>query len=745
LERGYKLYCRAQDWFDGAVPNESLAERLNGKLHRLFVVLIIAYVVLSSFAPMMNQNDLGWQVAQGRWMIRHATPYSHDVLNYPNLGHPIIDEYPLFELVLDLAWSLGWWGPCLLTAAAYATLVGVLIRGAQLLHLQASSLAAIAIGLMLLFFHVAFPLRPHLATFLGVTVLGVFLLRHRETENWTCFWPMALLQVAWVNCHSAFVLGPAMVGLFGLEITVCRWLREKAFPWMTARTWLGAFLLILLACFVNPHGWERFYPPFFQDRLESIRAYVGEMEPLGGGLATIYGYLTLFAIIVVALGMIRRGGAICYSFLLLAVLLYAQAQAVNKAWPVFGLFVPLLVLSSGAFASTLRKPGSWPGIFGIFVATVVVAMAVAGRLNGHWDSSLHRQWQEYDRGRSELPLEATAWMKAHGVEGRLFHRCEDGGWLQMSGFDHGETFSDTGFGKYDEAFIHEVGLVNERPALLPRFLAAYRPSFVVCGTFCYQWPFYLRQNGWRLIFYSPSSSVWTRPELRPDLPTVRDEEVMAAFDRDLAANGMPADVRLFGRNIIALNSLGLEDFAFAKLTGLPKEIHGAPWYWEAARIFCFAEPGFSPAHRDALWREAESLRDDALTAEFRAYYRYAARDIDGALHILENIPPDRLGNYTAELLLKIDLDRNRPEALALARRTDCFDLRNGRHWQYLAQAEEQAGRIEAARAAWGKAVFYYPDDVALMEAATAFAAKFNDPALEQAIAESGKVYGQPNR
>ena len=163
------------------------------------------------------------------------------------------------------------------------------------------------------------------------------------------------------------------------------------------------------------------------------------------------------------------------------------------------------------------------------------------------------------------------------------------------------------------------------------------------------------------------------------------------------------------------------------------------------RIFCFAEPGFSPAHRDALWREAESLRDDALTAEFRAYYRYAARDIDGALHILENIPPDRLGNYTAELLLKIDLDRNRPEALALARRTDCFDLRNGRHWQYLAQAEEQAGRIEAARAAWGKAVFYYPDDVALMEAATAFAAKFNDPALEQAIAESGKVYGQPNR
>jgi len=207
---------------------------------------------------------------------------------------------------------------------------------------------------------------------------------------------------------------------------------------------------------------------------------------------------------------------------------------------------------------------------------------------------------------------------------------------------------------------------------------------------------------------------------------------------------MPADIRLFGRNIIALNSLGLEDFAFAKLTGLPEELHHAPWYWEAARILCFAEPGFSPVHCDALLHEAESLRDDALTAEFRAYYHYyAAGDVDGALHILEAIPPHQLGNYGAELLLKIDLDRKRPEALALARRFDCFDLRNGRHWQYLAQAEEEAGHLDAARAAWEKAVFYYPDDAALMEAATAFAAKFNDPALTRAITESGKVYGRP--
>jgi len=722
-----------------AVTKENLAGRLNGKLHRLFVALLILYVALTGFAPMMNQVDLGWQVAQGRWIVQHAAPYYHDAFNYPNLGRPVIDEYPLFEIVLYLAWSLGWWGPCLLAAAAYVTLVAVIFRGARLLGLGESPLVAIATGLMLLFFEIAFPLRPHVVTYLGVITTGVFLLTHRDANNWTGFWPLALLQIAWTNCHSGFVLGPAMVGFFGAEATFRCWLRDKSFPWSSARTWLGAFALVLLACFVNPNGWERFYPPFFQDRLESIRAYVGEMEPLVGGLATIYGELTLLAVIIVVLAMLRHG-AISFSFLALAILLYTQALSVNKAWPVLGLFAPLLVLSSGAFASTPRQPGSWPGVFGLFIITVSAAMAVIGRVNPAWDSSLQHQWHEYDNGRTEIAMDATAWMRSHNIEGRLFHRCEDGGWLQMSGYDHGETFADTGFGKYDEAFIHKVGLVNERPALVPRLLSVYQPDFVVCGNFCFEWPFHLHQNGWRLIFYSPNSSVWTRPDLRPDLPTVTDQEITTTFDHDLATIGMP-NASLFGRNIIALHSLGLEDFAIAKLTSLPESTHHASWYWEAARFICFAEPACSPAHRDAFEHEAESLHDDLLTAEFRAYDRKGTGDVDGAFQILKAIPPDRLGNYAAELLLKIELDRNMPEALALARRTDCFDLRNGRHWQYLAEAEERFGSLDAARVAWGKAVFYYPDDEALMQAATDFAKKHDDAGLAKAIAESNRVYG----
>jgi tetratricopeptide (TPR) repeat protein len=594
---------------------------------------------------------------------------------------------------------------------------------------------------MLIFFQVSFPLRPHLATYLGVTILGTFLLRHRNETDWKRFWPMALLQIAWTNCHSAFVLGPIMVGLFGAEMALRGWLREKALPPKTLVTWAAAFALILLACLVNPYGWARFYPPLFQDRLESIRAYVSEMQPLAGPWATLAMALSVVTVIVVVAAMIRRGGAVCYSFVVIAFLLYFEAQSVMKAWPIFGLYVPLVVLSTAALGSPVRKRASWPGVLVLFMATVVVALALASRLNPQTNSSVQRQWHEYAAGHTELPVEAATWMTAHRIEGRLFNRCEDGGWLQMSGFDHGEVFADTGFGKYDEAFIHEVGLVNERPAFMPHFVRAYQPDFIVSGNICYQWPYYLRQNGWRLIFYSPNSSVWTRAGTRPDLPTVPDADVISAFDRDLAVNGMPVDASLFCRIVISLHSLGLEDFAIAKLTGTPAPFHRTPLYWVAVRLICTSDPSCSALHRDQFLREAESLQDDSLTAEFRAYAYDKKGDVDQSLKILQAIPPSQLSDSDATLLLQIDLDRHLAGTLDLARRTGPFDLGNGAHWRFLAEAEEEAGHPDAAAVAWKKAVFYYPDDDALMKAAAAFAAKYHDDALGKAIAESSTPYG----
>ncbi len=735
-------------WFDDAVSNEKdapLAQRLNHKVYHLGVLVVLLYFLANSFRPVLDNVDLGWHVAQGRWMVERGAIYRHDVLNYATFGRPLINEYPFFQIALYLATELGWWGPCLLTAAAYAILIGALARAAKAFHLEGSAPMLATFATTILYLLLAFPLRPHLVTYLGVILSGIFLLRHREARSWTEFWPLALGQIIWTNSHSAFVLGPLMAGLFGLEMTLRRGIRDRAIPWEAARTWGGVFLLILLACFVNPFGVARFYPPFYQDRLESIRAYVSEMRPLPGGFSTLYGVVTLFAVATVILAAIRRRGAISYSLILPAIPLFLESQSVQKAWPVFGLFFPLLVLSTGAFSSkNAARPASWPSLAGNFIVTAGVALFFLMRVNGSSSISLQVLWREYDLNRREVCSQAAVWMKAHGIEGRLLHRCEDGGMLQEAGYDQGETFGDTGFGKYDENFIHTISLLSARPALLPRYLQAYRPDYIVCGNFCYEWPYYLRQSDWRPIFYSPNSSVWTRPETRPDLPTINDGEIEAAFDQEMTAHGHPVDLSLFGRDILALDSMGLEDFAFLKLTSLPADLHRTPWYWEAARILCFTTPRFSEEHRHQFLAEADRLHDDSLTAEFRAYARDAAGDPEAARQILAALPPDQLGSHALDLLLGIDLEQNRPEALVLAERKRGFELGDGLYWEYVAQAETRAGHQTEAAHAWKKAVFFYPDDADLMRKAGEFAIQFHDTGLAREI-ESGAIIGPAPR
>jgi hypothetical protein len=715
------------------VLSSRLAERLQGKLCRIALFLALVYLVAGSFGPVMDNVDLGWHVAQGRWMVEHRAIYRQDVMNYPNLNRPLVDEYPLFQVVLDGAVKLGWWGPCLLTAVGYGLLLAIPVAAARRWQLGESALLVLSLGAMILFWQVGSALRPHLVTYLGVMTLGVFLLRHREVRSGLEFWPMGFLQIAWTNCHSGFVLGPALVGLFGLEVTVRRSLFLRRMAWRTAGVWLGAFLLMFLACLVNPFGFARFYPPFFQDQLEAIRAYVGEMEPLPGASASLYGEIAFLAAAAVGMVWAMRRGAISYSFLLLAVLFYLESLQVRKSWPIFGLFPPLLILSSGAFAPAgLRaQAAGWFGLALSFLLAAILAIGVIGRLDEN-PGSVQSAWREFDLGRSELPFQAIDWMRAKGIEGRLLHRCEDGGQLQESGYDRGETFADTGFGKYDEEAIHLAVLPGERAGLLPRYLDGWRPADVVCGNLSYQWPYYLRQKGWRLIFYAPNGSVWTQAATRPDLPTISADGVKAAFLRDLA-QGRPENLILFGRNLLALNSLGLEDFVFAQLTSLPDEIHHEAWYWEAARILCFETPRFSDGHRRQLLKEADALKEGNLTAEFRAYAHEAEGDRAGAKQILAGTPVDQLGAHASDLLLKLELADHDPGALALAERPGGFDLRDGWHWAYAAEAEERAGRVDEARRSWHKAVFYYPDEKELLAEATQFAERTHDSALQHEI------------
>jgi hypothetical protein len=168
-------------------------------------------------------------------------------------------------------------------------------------------------------------------------------------------------------------------------------------------------------------------------------------------------------------------------------------------------------------------------------------------------------------------------------------------------------------------------------------------------------------------------------------------------------------------------------------------MHHLPFYWEAASILCFEEPGLSPAHRQQLFQEARQLHEEGVTAEFQALVLDQAGNSEEARQVLLSAPRGDLTAQGADLLLKIEDEQNRPEALALAHQSSLFELRDGRHWEYVAIAEEQAGHLAAAEKAWSQALFYFPDEPKIVAGARAFAAAHPDLGLDRALAASTNV------
>ena len=596
---------------------------------------------------------------------------------------------------------------------------------------------------MMLYLESVSTLRPHLVTYTCLAVMGVFLLRHRELVRWQEMWPLLPLQVAWTNCHSGFVLGPLLVGGFGLEMALRKSCRQERPAWPVLRLWGIAFLLVLASCLVNPSGWARFYPPFYQGGLESIRAYVFEMQPRLGVLGSIFTGVGAVTGAAVLPFILCRRGAFSYCFLALTALFFFESLSVQKSWPIFGILLPLTVVSCGVFGppEARSRLTGWPSFTGNLLLASLLAAMFWFRMGAGAASpgSLSTAWSDYQLGRRDLPYPAVKWMVEKGIEGRLLHRCEDGGFLQLIGYDRGQTFGDTGFGKYDEKQIHLVAMLGERPGLLPLYVAAYHPSFILCNNYCFGWPVQLRRLAWRLIFFSPYSEVWAAPGVRTDLPAISDAEVEATFARDWSQHGRPHDIAVVGRSIVTLNSLGLQDFARGKLNELPSGLHQLAFYWEAASIMCFEDPPLPAAQRQQFFQEATALREDDLTAGFRAQVLDQNGDQDDARKILEAVPRPQFTPHAADLLLKIDNEQKRPEALALAQQRSLFELRDGRHWEYLAQAEERAGHTKQATRAWKQAVFYFPDDAQLMAGAKVFVTAHPDAALEKAVSASTNV------
>ncbi len=208
--------------------------------------IALIYALLAALHTLQD-FDLGWQLATGRWILQHHHLFSTDVFSYTAKGAPWI--YPVLSgIAFYLAYLTG--GYALLSwlgaAACAGTTALLLIQN----NVATASLALIAVPLIA---NRTQPRAEMFTTILFAAFLTLLWKHHRDGRS--PLWLLPILMVAWVNLHLGFVAGLALccayvlLELLDLPSQETRFAAptrlQRAWPWLA---------LTAVATLINPWG-----------------------------------------------------------------------------------------------------------------------------------------------------------------------------------------------------------------------------------------------------------------------------------------------------------------------------------------------------------------------------------------------------------------------------------------------------------------------------------------------------------
>lgn len=334
----------------------------------VLAAIAVIYALLAGLHTVQD-FDLGWQLATGRWIFQNHQLFSTDVFSYTAHGAPWI--YPALSgiifYVIYLAGGyalLSWAG-----AVASAGTVALLLRRD---NVATSVLALIAVPLIA---NRTQPRAEMFTTLLFAAFLALLWRHYRSGEQHagrSRLWLLPILMIAWVNLHLGFVAGLGLCGAYVvlelLELpsrkkrAAARTRLQHAWPWLALT---GA------ATLANPWGASVYKALVRQQQAQSLHtAWVVEWENIRPSWTSLHqamdwrdpqsSFWWLLAIAVVCAGIAlwrKQWGA--------AVLLLASAYFTMQHVRLQALFACVVVVVGGSLLRDVRKSEKISGVVSI--------------------------------------------------------------------------------------------------------------------------------------------------------------------------------------------------------------------------------------------------------------------------------------------------------------------------------------------------------------------------------------------
>ncbi len=249
----------------------------------------LIYALLAGLHTLQD-FDLGWQLATGRWVWQHHQIFSTDVFSYTARGAPWI--YPdLSGILFYLTYLAGGYTLlCWMGAAASTGTVALLMRRDKIASLMLSIIAVPLIANRIQ------PRAEMFTTLLFAAFLSL-LWRHYRTQGSerSRLWLLPILMVAWVNLHLGFVAGLALCGAYvWLELLELPFPENRAAAMARLRRALPWLSLTGVATLANPWGVHIYTALVRQARAQTLHSsWVVEWESVRPSWGSLHQALDL--------------------------------------------------------------------------------------------------------------------------------------------------------------------------------------------------------------------------------------------------------------------------------------------------------------------------------------------------------------------------------------------------------------------------------------------------------------------
>lgn len=410
---------------------------------RLELIDVMAAAIVMLFAmamvvrPLPNL-DLYWLLAVGRRIVETRTYIFEDPFTFTVAGTP---WSPLSYLSGLVFYGLSKLGGMTAIGVVRVLLVGTMtwLMFRALKRMGVSwAIAAPLVVVALIVSHSRLTDRGQIFEYVFIAWLMGFLLTSHQRRGRSFFVPPLLIQLAWVQLHSSFLLGPVLVAIFFL----CEWVAAhtpvtEPFARRDFKRPAALVGLMALVCLINPNPKFFLFQPFDPAQRELMTRYTLEWKsPFDPAMSSAnfhpYYEVLLVAAAIAALIRLKRLPLAPVALMAATALLSFQSHRLRVEFALVAVPMIALLLKDAPLVALARR--IWPSraVWSSIGLALALSIMVAER----------ERFLESQDIPELYPDEAFAFMVEHDIAKRPFTTIGFGSYLLWDQYGKRPTFID---------------------------------------------------------------------------------------------------------------------------------------------------------------------------------------------------------------------------------------------------------------------------------------------------------------